>query len=300
MNWEKLKLFYLVARERNITQAAGLLNITPSALSKQISSLENELGVKLFVRHQRGVELTYQGQKLFPDLEKVNTKLSYICTNLQSNEEIYKGVLRISSDFGFIDTWLGTRIPKFIKQYPLISLNIKAQNTPLDLVRDGCDIGITTHVVDSSFVKKQKLMSFQRKLYASPRYIEKNGFPRTVNDLDNHNLISFGEDSTFPEENMDWHLKIGRKGEMRKPYLTINTMRSLVDAAKSDIGIISFSEESPLLSDCDLVNVLPDIYGPTINLYIVYMKEIYELPMVKVFIDFILEEAGTSNGKNSK
>jgi DNA-binding transcriptional LysR family regulator len=295
MNWEKLKLFYLVARERNITQAAKILNITHSALSKQITNLEKELGVKLFRRHLRGVELTHHGRSLFPELEKMNSKIKFLCSSISSDEFNYSGTLNIASDFGFIDTWLGDRIPKFLKDYPLISLIIKAKNTALDLTKDNYDIGITTQVVDSPLVFKKVLMSWQRKLYASPEYIQEFGKLNNIHDLDNHRLISFGEDSTFPDENMDWHLKIGRKGEMRKAFLTINTMRSLVTAAKEGVGIISFSEESSLLKGSGLINVLPEIYGPRIDLYVVCLKDLYDLPAVKVFINFLFTEVSKRN-----
>ena len=290
MNWDKLKIFYYVAREKNISSAANILRVTHSAVSKKISSLEVDLGATLLKRHVRGVELTPYGQELFFKVRDIYRNINVICSDISQDHDMMNGSLKIISDYGFVDTWLGKRIPQFIKNHPKMNFDLKSQNTPLDLTKDDYDVGISTQVIDSEYVEKKILMTWQRKLYASREYLSKMGEPKTINCLNHHRLISFGEDKTFPNENMDWHLRLGCEDSLRKPFYTVNSMRSIIDAAKQDLGIISFSEESELLKDANLVNVLPNIIGPRVTLYIVFYKEGLKKTFVNQFEKFIFNE----------
>jgi DNA-binding transcriptional LysR family regulator len=288
MDWDKLKLFYITAKVGNISKAARELNVTQSALSRRISSLEYDLGTKLLNRHLRGVTLTPQGKVIYPELEKAFMRLESLDQLISSMENKLKGELKVASNLGFIDTWLNYYLPQFLKDYPEIRLSILAKEQLLDLIDKDIDIVITSFFPDSPLVEKIPLMTWHRKLYASPGYIEKHGMPKSVEDLDRHQLISFGESKSFPQEDRDWHLKIGKSpGERREPYLAINSMRAMVNAAQHDLGIISFSQESLLLKDTNLLPILPDIQGPKIDIYVVYLKQRHNLERLRVFLEFL-------------
>ena len=167
MNWDKLKIFYYVAREKNISSAATILRVTHSAISKKISSLELDLGVTLLKRHERGVELTPYGKELFLKVRDIYCNINVIYTDLGQDHDMMNGSLKVVSDSGFVDTWLGKRIPQFIKNHPKMTFELKSQNTPLDLTKDDYDVGISTQIIDSEYVEKKILMTWQRKLYAS-------------------------------------------------------------------------------------------------------------------------------------
>ncbi|MBX9696508.1 MAG: hypothetical protein K2X53_00310, partial [Alphaproteobacteria bacterium] len=155
-------------------------------------------------------------------------------------------------------------------------------------IDEDIDVAITSNFPDSPLVEKDFLMSWHRSLYASKGYLEKFGTPRKVEDLSNHRLISFGVTRGNKQEDREWLLKIGAPpGEARDPYLSINSMRALLNAAQHDLGIISFSRESILLQDTNLVRVLPQVEGPKIDVYLVYLKQRAGLERIRVFCDFL-------------
>jgi DNA-binding transcriptional LysR family regulator len=288
MDWDKLKLFYITAKIGNISKAARELRVTQSALSRRISSLEEDLGVQLLNRHLRGVTLTPQGKAIFPTLERAFIKLESLSHMVTSLDGTLHGEIRVASNFGFIDTWLNYFLPEFIQEYPDIRMSVMAKESINDLIDEDIDVAITSHFPDSPLVEKDFLMSWHRSLYASKGYLEKFGTPRKVEDLGNHRLISFGVTRGNKQEDREWLLKIGAPpGEARDPYLSINSMRALLNAAQHDLGIISFSRESILLQDTNLVRVLPQVEGPKIDVYLVYLKQRAGLERIRVFCDFL-------------
>lgn len=288
MDWDKLKLFYITAKIGNISKAARELGVTQSALSRRISSLEEDLGVQLLNRHLRGVTLTPQGKAIFPTLERAFIKLESLSHMVTSMDGTLHGEVRVASNFGFIDTWLNYFLPEFIQEYPDIRMSVMAKESINDLIDEDIDVAITSHFPDSPLVEKDFLMSWHRSLYASKGYLEKFGVPKKVEDLSNHRLISFSVPRGNAPEEREWLLKIGApQGEARNPYLSINSMRALLNAAQHDLGIISFSRESILLKDTNLVRVLPQVEGPKIDVYLVYLKQRAGLERIRVFCDFL-------------
>lgn len=292
MDWDKLKLFYITAKIGNISKAAREVNVTQSALSRRISSLEEDLGVQLLNRHLRGVTLTPYGKAIFPTLERAFIKLESLGHMVSSMDGTLHGELRIASNFGFIDTWLNYHLPEFIEAYPDIRMGVMAKEHIGDLIDEDIDVAITSHFPDSPLIEKEFLMSWHRCLYASKGYLEKFGTPKKPEDLSFHRLISFGVSRGFAVDDREWLLKIGTPpGEARDAYLSINSMRALLNAAMHDIGIISFSRESILLKDTGLVRVLPQIEGPKIDVYLVYLKQRAGIERIRVFCDFIKKKA---------
>lgn len=288
MDWDKLKLFYITAKIGNISKAARELGVTQSALSRRISSLEDDLGVQLLNRHLRGVTLTPQGKAIFPTLERAFIKLESLSHMVTSLDGTLHGEVRVASNFGFIDTWLNYFLPEFIQEYPDIRMSVMAKESINDLIDEDIDVAITSHFPDSPLIEKDFLMSWHRSLYASKGYLEKFGTPKKVEDLSNHRLISFGVARGNALEDREWLLKVGAPpGEARDPYLSINSMRALLNAAQHDLGIISFSRESILLQDTNLVRVLPQVEGPKIDVYLVYLKQRAGLERIRVFCDFL-------------
>jgi DNA-binding transcriptional LysR family regulator len=288
MNWNNFKLFYHVARAGNITAAANESRLSQPALSRSISNLELRLKTKLFERHPRGITLTRQGKALFDEVEKIYARFELIRQIFKNDENQLEGELRVFLDFGLLDTWLTYYIDRFISEYPNLYLSLISNNSKLDIIKNEVDVGLCADCIDSPLIDKKQILTWQRRLYASPEYLQNMGKPKTVKDLDHHRLIAFGEDQTFPTEDMDWHLRVGRKiGDPRIPFLKINSMRSMLMAAEKGRGIVSFSKESLLLKNSNLVQILPEVNGPQIILYMVYLKQMREVGKIKAFCDYI-------------
>ncbi|WP_295811505.1 LysR family transcriptional regulator, partial [uncultured Nitratireductor sp.] len=124
MDWDKLRIFHAVAEAGSFTHAGEKLNMSQSAVSRQVSALEQELGVSLFHRHARGLILTEQGEHLFRAANDVTMKLEAVKARLADSSEQPTGPLRLTTTVGLGSTWLTDRIHEFIDHYPDINLQL--------------------------------------------------------------------------------------------------------------------------------------------------------------------------------
>lgn len=133
---------------------------------------------------------------------------------------------------------------------------------------------------------QRHLMQFHLKLYASPDYLSTFGSPKTAEDLSNHRLISHGNDDHILSE-LKWHLSLGTNGdESQDPYLVVC---SPFHAAEQGLGIATLAQENLLLRSGKLVEVLPEIDGPTIDAYYVYPEHLKDSKRVRLFGDYVVE-----------
>src|SRR3990167_7613658 len=125
MDWDKLRVFYNVAESGSFTRAALRLEISQSAISRQISTLEDRMGGPLFVRHARGLILTEQGELLFRTAREVFSELALIQAQIAENMKMPAGSLKIAATIGFGTSWIAPRLHKFLAQYPEIRVTLR-------------------------------------------------------------------------------------------------------------------------------------------------------------------------------
>ena len=116
MDWEKVKIFRYVAQSKSFTHAGEKLNLSQSAISRQIKKLEEELRVILFHRHARGLLLTEQGETLLQYANEMFDKMSTAENNISANKEKPRGELRVTTTIGFGSVWLTTHIGEFLEK----------------------------------------------------------------------------------------------------------------------------------------------------------------------------------------
>ena len=142
MDWDKLRIFHAVAEAGSFTHAGESLNLSQSAVSRQISGLEQSLNISLFHRHARGLILTEQGEKLFSTTHEIFHKISMAEAKLTESKERPAGPLKITTTVGFGSVWLTPRIKEFIDLYPEIDVNILLDYDDLDLGMREADVAI--------------------------------------------------------------------------------------------------------------------------------------------------------------
>ncbi len=288
MQWDKLKTFYYVAKLGSFTKTGQHLNISQSALSRQIIELEYRVGHKLFKRLPRGLVLTRQGQLLFQNTEKMFVYSELALTQIQNEQSEPQGDLSIGANVGLVDTWLYTIIPDFLNLYPKINLSIFSKDGHLDVESLEVQVALQPYLHDQPELIQKFLMSWSRRLYASKEYLQKHGVPQTVEDLEHHRLVGFGPEKIYLFDNINWHLKLsGNIHKPQAPYVSANSLRALFHFGKTGFGIISFSQESPLLIDSDLVEVLPEIVGPSIDLYFTYPIQLKGIKKIDVLEEYL-------------
>ncbi len=288
MQWDRLKTFYYVAKFESFTKTGQHLNIAQSAISRQISDLEYQVGHKLFKRLPRGLALTKQGQLLFQNTEKMFVYSELALTQIHNEQLEPQGDLSIGANVGLVDTWLYMIIPEFLKLYPKINLSIFSKDGHLDVESLEVQVALQPYIQNQPELIQNFLMRWNRRLYASKEYIQKYGNPETVEDLVHHRLIGFGPEKIYLFDNINWHLKLsGNKSNVQKPYCSANSLRALFHFGNSGFGIISFSQESPLLKGSQLVEVLPEIAGPSIDIYFAYPVQLKGIKKIDVLEEYL-------------
>jgi DNA-binding transcriptional LysR family regulator len=294
MDWDKLRVFHAVAEAGSFTHAGESLNLSQSAVSRQISALEESLSVPLFHRHARGLILTEQGELLFRTAREVFAKLSMAEGLITESKDRPKGPLKITTTVAFGATWLTPRIREFLDLYPEIQVSLVIDDTELDLSMREADVAIRMSPPRQPDLIQRHLMSVPSHVYAAPDYIKKHGMPQKPEDLDEHRLIVYGEDARAPVQNVNWLLDAGsRPGGERKPILSVNNFYAMLRAVDSGLGIAGLSDF--MASELgNLVRVLPELTGPPVEAYFVYPEELRTSKRISVFRDFLLRKVAES------
>ena len=290
MNWDKLKAFYEVAINKSISKASHKLNISQSAISRQIQDLEFDLKTTLFTRHQKGVRLTEQGEDLLDTVNKINFSISDFEKKLLDKKTKPVGKLVISTTLGFGSTWLTPRINKFTDQFPEIEVSLLMSDVEIDLANRSADVAVRVKKPTQVNLIFKKFVNFHNHVYGSSDYLQANGIPRNISDLDKHNLICFGSGLPSPISNIDWILKTGKESGKRRPKFRINSIYGMSLAVESGAGLASLPDYM-VADKPNLVRVLPNLEGPSYQTYFVYSESFKNDRRLEVFRDFLFNEA---------
>ena len=293
MDWDKLRIFHAVAEAGSFTHAGDNLNLSQSAVSRQISSLEQSLKIPLFHRHARGLILTEQGEDLYLTAHDVFHQLSMAEARLTESKERPEGPLCITTTVGFGSVWLTPRIKEFMDLYPEVDVSIILVYDDLDLAMREADVAIRLTPPRQPDLIQRHLMNMHHNVYASPDYLKEHGMPQTPEDLDNHKVVIFGEqvgDQTELLPSLNFLTEAGRGNKSpRKPVLNVNNIYGIYRAVLSGVGIGAlpnyFFEGSS-----SLVQILPELHSPDTEVYFVYPEELRQSARIAVFRDFLLRK----------
>jgi len=292
MDWDKLKIFHAVAEAGSFTRATVNLNLSQSAISRQIQSLEQDLKVQLFERHARGLTLTENGEYVFKTAHEVITKLKEVETSLGDQKNKPTGKLSITTVRSFGTHWLTPRIQEFMQINPEIEVELIFDDKELDLSTRQADIGIFMRRPKQLNYIQRKLVDIKYHIYGSTRYLEKYGIPNNLNDLNKHRFISFGKGAPSPVFNPDWALKLGIKdNKKRKSIMKVNSVMGLLLAVESGVGLAALPDYLVFQSQ-NVIKVLPKLEGPITEAHFVYPQSLKNVARVQVFKNFLYSKIG--------
>ncbi len=290
LDWNKLRIFHAAAEAGSFTRAGEALNLSQSAISRQISALEDELGVALFHRHARGLKLTERGESLFRTAHEVQSKLAMAEAVLADVKDKPSGELKITTTVGFGSTWLTPRVGEFLDLYPDVTVDILLEDRMLDLSMREADIAIRMRESTQPDLVQRRLLTVHNHLYASPEYLQRFGTPTKLEDLTRHRIVTYGDDSPPPVPEINWVVSHARKaGITLRPRLTVNNIYSLLQAVEHSFGIAALPDYM-IVSNPRVVQVLPDVEGPSFDTYFVYPDELRDSKKIAVFRDFLLSK----------
>ncbi|TAH36493.1 MAG: LysR family transcriptional regulator [Alphaproteobacteria bacterium] len=292
LDWNRLKIFHMVAEAGSFTEAGRRLRLSQSAVSRQVSALEKSLSnVQLFHRHARGLALTEHGQALFETAQELVSKLSATQGLLMEQKDKAAGTLRIAATIGMGTTWLSSRIGLFCQRYPEINLELRLSDYPVDLTRAEADVAIQMTAPNQPGLVQRPFATINLAPYASEEYIRNYGMPQHPKDLDKHILIVYGPTTPALFNDANWLLSLGREDEgVRHPRVYINSNLGMLNACAGGAGIASLpnylAAERP-----NLICVLSGIEGPKIPTYYVYPEALRNSKRIHVLREFLLEQA---------
>ena len=294
IDWDRVRVFRGVAEAGSFTRAAETLGLSQSAISRQISALEEDLRTALFHRHARGLVLTEQGEILLETAQELAARMAAVESRLDEAKDHPAGHLKINTTVGFGTVWLTAHLGEFLDLYPEITVSLIVIDTELDLSMREADVAIRLNPPRQPDLIQKRLMTVHTHLYAAPEYLEAAPVLATPEDLDRHRLIVYGAETTPPPvPSLNWVLIAGRADEdlrpPRRPTLLINNVYGMLRAAERGLGVASLPDYLCSTSR-RLVRVLPQLEGPTFDAYFVYPEEMRASKRVSVFRDFLLRK----------
>ncbi len=291
MDWDKLRIFHAVAEAGSFTHAADKLNLSQSAISRQVSGLEADLKVPLFHRHARGLVMTEQGETLYATAHDVLLKLDAVQSKLVDSTEKPEGRLRVTTTVGLGTGWLTTRIHEFINLYPDVHLDVILADNELDLVMREADCAIRLRQPTNPDLIQRKLFTVHLHVYAAPSYIKHYGQPKDMSDLKDHRIIAYGENAPRYLSEMNWLLYHGMDGNRKRDAVfQVNNLRALRRVCEEGTGIAVLPDY--IVEDRHaLVQLMPNMEVPEFDTFFVYPAEMRSAAKMQAFRDFLISKA---------
>ncbi|MRI56074.1 LysR family transcriptional regulator [Methylobacterium sp. DB1607] len=291
MDWDKIRIFLNVAEAGSFTRAGDDIGLSQSAVSRQISALERELKAPLFHRHARGLILTEQGDLLFRAARDMKLRLENTRARLVETSERPSGDLRVTTTVGLGTSWLSQRVSEFLDLYPDVRIELVLTNEELDLAMREADIAIRMRRPAQPDLIQRRLFTVHYHAFASPDYVKRFGEPKTISDLDEHRLVSFGGNEPSYLLATHYLASIGREGDDRRPvHFTVNNIAALHKAMEAGIGV-GILPDYAVDGNESLVQVLRESEMPTMESYLVYAEEMRSVARVQAFRDFLVNKA---------
>ena len=287
MDWDKLRIFHAVADAGSLTHAGDKLNLSQSAVSRQIRALEESLNTTLFHRHARGLILTEQGELLFDATQAMTKRLDTASARIRDSEEEVFGELRVTTTFGFGSLWLAPRLPKLYEKYPDLKIDLMLEERVLDLPMREADVAIRMKEPSQADLIRKRLMSVRMCLYASRSYIDRLGAPTSIEEITNHRLVcqspstaQVGAGAMLVQHLMTYELR---------STLTVNNYFGVLQAVLNNLGIGVLpdyvTQDFP-----ELIRVLPEIESAEVPVFLAYPEELRHSKRIMAFRDFVQDE----------
>lgn len=287
MDWDRLRIFHIVADAGSFSHASEDINTSQSAISRQVSNLEYEVGMPLFHRHPRGLILTEQGELLYKRTRNIVDIIKDAEFELIDSKERPSGDLSVTTTVGLGTNWLTPRLKDFTSKFPEINLELRLTDAELDVGMREADIAIRFHKPQQLDLIQRKLFTVHFHLYASPMYLDEHGTPSKISDLKNHKIVTYGRAPDYLKE-INWLENITKEYKI-KPILKIGNIKGLHMAVSNSIGIAMLPDYLVSQED-NLVRIAFNAKLPEIDTYLTYAEERRNSKRIAVFREFIIEK----------
>lgn len=286
-----LAFFVLLAKSGSMTATARELGVTPPAVTKRLSLMEQKLGVRLVNRTTRRISLTNEGETYLAQASQILHQIREMEESVASGRAAPKGLLRVNATPGFGRTHIAPILSRFAHAYPEVEVELHLTDRPISLVEEAYDLAIRFGELPDTRLTARKLMSNRRFLCASPAYLKKAGEPQKPAELHHHRCILHRQNDDVYGT---WRIQKGKTVELVKVRgaVSSNDGDVVMNWALDGHGIVQRSEwdAAKYLQSGRLKEVMTGYSLPDADLYLYYLSRSNLPAKVRAFIDFIVEE----------
>ena len=288
-----LEAFVRVAEAQSFSEAARRLRSSKSAVSRHVSALEADLGVRLFQRTTRSLNLTEAGRGYFERATRILADLDEANLAVSQLQAAPRGRLRVSAPMSFGFLHLAPALPDFLALYPEIAVDITMNDRFVDLVDEGFDIALRIGALEDSSLIARKLAPIRRVVCASPSYFKSRGTPKTPDDIKRHDCLSNSNIASSQEwrftaaDGRPWPIEV-------KGRLSANNGDLLRAAALRGLGLVNlptFIVGGDLRAGM-LATALDEFITQDMSLSAVYPQSRHLSPKVRALVDFLADRFG--------
>jgi len=286
-------VFAKVAELGGFTAAADALGLSKSMVSRQVSALEEQLGVRLLNRTTRRISLTEAGTVVFERAQRIVAEAQEAAEDATCVEGAVRGTLRINAPMSFGITQLGPVMPEFTARYPELTIDLVLNDRRVNLIEEGFDVSLRiSAMTDSSLIARQ-LAPVERYIVGAPSYFEKHGVPKRPADLADHDFLLYTLLARPNQLEMTNAAGETEQVELKGRFFCNNAdaMRAMM---LEGMGIV-FSPDvlcHEHLKSGALVRVLADWTVPPLTLHVIYPHARLLAAKVRAFVDFTAEKFG--------
>lgn len=288
----EMQVFVLAAELGSFSAAGRRLGLSPSAVSKLVTRIEDRLGVRLLTRSTRALQLTVEGEGYLGRARRILHEIEE-AERLVAGDAAPRGRLRVNASVGFGVRCMLPVVPEFLRLYPQVELDISLTDTVIDLMEERTDIAFRAGPLRDSTLKARKLMESPRVIVASPDYLARHGTPMRPEDLDHHNCLRFN----FRRLVDDWPFRVeGRSFTRPVPgNLHGNTGAMLLQLCLDGVGLarVGRFHAAADIAAGRLVPVLEEFNAGDIEvIHALFVGHEHMAARVRAFIDFLAERVG--------
>lgn len=286
-------IFVAVVKAGTLSEASKVLDLSVASVSKHVSRIERQLGIRLLVRSSRGLKLTDEGRDLYENVERLIGELDTVVSKVSQAGQHPQGTLRIASSIGLGRKHIVPLVSEFSERYPELSVQLNFGELDPAASSHLVDVAIVLGEPQDSSMVARRLMSNPCVLCASPDYLARHPAPREPRDLQDHDCLILDCPGAFKDQ---WMLEdaAGKRHtvRVRGGLITDNSemLREWVLEGRG-IALKSLSDIQSQLDNGELVRLLPEYRAPDLDFYMVYAGRELIPAKTRAFVDFIEENA---------
>lgn len=290
MSQSDMVAFVRAVERGGFSAAARDLDLTPSAVSKLVTRLEDRLGVRLLNRTTRSLALTAEGEAFFQRSQRILADIAEAEEEVGRSRAQPRGLLRVNVGTPFGMHQLVPALPEFLARYPEVRVELTLTDRVVDLVEEGADLGIRMGTLPDSSLVARRIADLERVICAAPAYLRRHGTPRKPADLLAHNCLNMANIPAlrrWPFQGRDGIEHVEVSGN-----LSATSADALLSLAVRGLGVIRLTDVivGPAIGEGLLVPLLQDVHHKeAVTLHAVYPHGRHRSPRLGAMIDFLVE-----------